>query len=68
MDTDEGSSFVEISTHELERLRQIETAARTVMEEWRGRRSSTPLLSAMAELRAALKEEHPDEGSAADRP
>ena len=45
-----------VATDELARLRRIEEAARGVLREWQGRRSPTPLLTAIAALRAALKE------------
>jgi hypothetical protein len=46
----------EPSGDELERLRRIETAAAALVEVWSsGKRGATPLLEAMAELRAALK-------------
>jgi hypothetical protein len=45
-----------VATDELARLRRIEEAAREVLSEWRPRRSTTPLLTAIATLRAALKE------------
>jgi len=41
---------------ELARLRRVEEAARELLEAAAGRRSATPLLSAMATLRAVLKE------------
>ena len=47
---------VELSRDEFERLRRIEGAATTLVEVWSsGKRGATPLLEAMAELRAALK-------------
>jgi hypothetical protein len=49
-------SDVTISAAELARLRRIEAAANEVLERMGGRRSATPLLSAIAALRAALKE------------
>lgn len=42
---------------ELARLYRIEAPARELLAAQGGRRSATPLLSAMAALRAALKEE-----------
>jgi hypothetical protein len=46
----------EISPEELERLRRIERAATALVEVWSsGRRGATPLLQAMADLRAALR-------------
>jgi hypothetical protein len=50
-----------ISSAELERLRRIEAAARRVLEEMAGGRKATPILSALAELRAALKDVSPSE-------
>ncbi len=38
----------------LARLRRIEEAARRLLDEMEGRRSATPMLSALAELRAAV--------------
>ena len=52
--TDEPTT--QIAYAELERLRRIEEAARAVMAEWPGKRSATPFLHAMAQLRAALQE------------
>jgi hypothetical protein len=47
---------VELSRDELERLRRIEAAAAALVEVWSsGKRGATPLLEAMAGLRAALK-------------
>ncbi len=48
-----------VATDELARLHRIEEAAREVLNEWQGRRSATPLLAAIAALRAALKEKPP---------
>jgi hypothetical protein len=46
--------------HEIGRLRRVEEAAKHVLDEWqRVGRSSTPLLSAIADLRAALGERPP---------
>jgi hypothetical protein len=45
-----------VATDELARLRRIEEAARAVLNELQGRRSATPLLAAIAALRAALNQ------------
>lgn len=42
---------------EIVRLRRIEEASRGVLDASGGRRSATPILAAMAALRAALKEQ-----------
>jgi hypothetical protein len=42
---------------EIARLRRIEEAAVDVLSGWGGRRSATPWLAAIAELRAALREQ-----------
>ncbi len=48
---------VRIQVDELERLRQIEAAAIEVLRRWDGTRTSaTPMLRAIAGLRAALKD------------
>jgi hypothetical protein len=54
------SDEVTVSARELERLRRIETAARNLLEQTGGRRKATPTLRALAELRAALKEDPRD--------
>jgi len=41
---------------EIARLRRVEEAATGVLGEMGGRRSATPMLAAIAELRAALRE------------
>jgi hypothetical protein len=47
---------VSISADELARLRGIEAAAAEVLRQWDGRkRSATPMLAAIAELRRALE-------------
>jgi hypothetical protein len=47
-----------IAPEELARLRRIEAAASEVLDRWDGsRRSATPLLAAIANLRAALAED-----------
>jgi hypothetical protein len=54
-------TFELVAVEELARLRRIEEAAKTVLDEWeKVGRSSTPLLSAIAALRAALKEKPRD--------
>ncbi|HET8525313.1 MAG TPA: hypothetical protein VFM81_01610 [Actinomycetota bacterium] len=45
-----------IPADELTRLLRIEEAARKVLAEMEGRRSATSVLTAIAELRAALKQ------------
>jgi hypothetical protein len=45
-----------VATDELARLHRIEEAAREVLNQMQGRRSASPLLSAIAALRAALAE------------
>ena len=45
-----------IPSDELVRLRRIEEAAKKVLAEMEGRRSATTVLTALAELRAALKQ------------
>jgi len=49
-------TIAHVPAAELARLRRIEAAARKVLGQWPPTRSATPLLSAMAELRAALAE------------
>lgn len=47
---------VRIAAAELERLRRIEAAATQVIRRWEGKKTSaTPMLQAIAELRASLK-------------
>jgi len=53
--TPDEPTYESIARDELARLRRIEEAARQVLEEWQGRRNPTPLLSAIAALRAVLK-------------
>jgi hypothetical protein len=55
--TPTASTHERVSTDELARLRRIEEAAKEVLNEIRGRRSASPMLAAIAALRAALKEE-----------
>ncbi len=50
------ADYQTIATDELARLRRIEEAARDLIDTWPRTRSATPLLSAMAALRAALNE------------
>ena len=45
-----------VTAEELARLRRIEEAAREVLHQMQGRRSASPMLGAIAALRAALKE------------
>jgi DNA-binding FrmR family transcriptional regulator len=45
-----------IPAEELVRLRRIEDAAKKVLRVMEGKRSATAVLTAIAELRAALKE------------
>ena len=54
-DRDELSERLEAAEAEVTRLRRVEGAATRVLEEMGGRRSATPMLTAIAELRAALK-------------
>ena len=49
-----------ITADELARLRRIEEAAKDVLRQMEGRRSASPMLAAIAALRAALKEETPE--------
>jgi hypothetical protein len=49
-----------VTAEELARLRRIEEAAKEVLRQMQGRRSATPMLAAIAELRAALREGEPD--------
>ena len=50
-------TYESVSRAELARLHRIEEAAREVLNQLQGRRSATPMLAAIAALRAALKEE-----------
>lgn len=45
-----------ITSEELARLRRIEVAATELLDQMQGRRSATTVLTAVAELRAALRE------------
>jgi len=53
--TDDDPTTEQIATAELARLRRIETAAKELLEQMHGRRSATTVLTAVAELRAALR-------------
>lgn len=55
--TAHGTAHERVSSEELARLRRIEAASREVLQQMQGRRSATPMLAAIAELRAALKEQ-----------
>ena len=44
-----------IAIAELARLRRVEDAAKELLDQMQGRRSATTVLTAIAELRAALK-------------
>ncbi len=48
--------YAQVPKPELERLRRIEEAARRLLVAMEGRRSATPTLAAIAELRASLSE------------
>ena len=52
----DGQTQATIPADELARLRRIEEAARTVLTVMEGKRSATTVLTAVAELRAALKQ------------
>lgn len=49
-----------VNAEELARLRRIEEAAKEVLRQMQGRRSVTPMLAAIADLRAALREGNGD--------
>ena len=53
---DELAERLQASDEEVAVLRRIADAAARVLEEMGGRRSATPMLSAIAEMRAALRE------------
>lgn len=56
-DMPEGEPVLEtVPSEELARLRRIEAAAKELLQQMEGRRKATPMLEAMAKLRAALKE------------
>ena len=52
-----GPTHERVSVDELARLRGIEDAAKEVVNQMQGRRSASPMLAAIAALRAALKEQ-----------
>jgi hypothetical protein len=54
---DGESGYESIATDELARLRRVEEAAKELLTHMGRRRSGTQVLSALADLRAALKEE-----------
>ena len=54
--TDDDTTTERIATVELARLRRVEDAAKELLDQMQGRRSATTVLTAIAELRAALKE------------
>jgi hypothetical protein len=54
--TPDGPTYERVRSDELARLRRIEEAAKEVVNQMQGRRSASPLLAAIAALRAALKE------------
>ena len=51
-----------VSKDELARLRRVEEAAKGLLMQMEGRRSATPMLAAIAALRAALKEDSEPRG------
>jgi hypothetical protein len=53
--TTDDTTIEPIPTAELARLRRIEKAANELLDQMQGRRSATTVLTAIAELRAALK-------------
>ena len=59
--TDDDPTTEQVATVELASLRRIETAAKELLDQMKGRRSVTTVLSAVAALRAALKEAPPPE-------
>ena len=54
---DDLSKRLQDASAEIARLNHIEEAAKGALNEWSGRRSATPLLAAIAALRAVLKEQ-----------
>lgn len=52
--TTDDTTIEPIPTAELARLRRIEKAANELLDQMQGRRSATTVLTAVAELRAAL--------------
>jgi len=59
----EETTYETIATEELAHLRRSEEAAKQLLPQMEGRRSATSMLSAVAALRAALKEEPRNERS-----
>jgi hypothetical protein len=55
--TPNGPAYERVTAEELARLRRIEDAAKEVVNQMQGRRSASPMLAAIAALRAALKEQ-----------
>lgn len=53
--TTDDTTIEPIPTVELARLRRIEKAAKELLDQMQGRRSATTVLTAVAELRAALR-------------
>jgi hypothetical protein len=54
--TADDTTYEPIAIAELARLRRIEVAATELLDQMQGRRSATTVLTAVAELRAALRE------------
>ena len=61
--TDDDPTTEQIATADLARLRRVEEAAKELLDQMKGRRSATTVLSAVAALRAALKEAPPPEAT-----
>ena len=61
--TDDDPTTEQIATADLARLRRVEEAAKDLLDQMQGRRSATTVLSAVAALRAALKEAPPPEAT-----
>jgi hypothetical protein len=53
--TDDDPTTEQIASAELARLRRVEEAAKELLDQMQGRRSATTVLTAVAELRAALR-------------
>ena len=53
--TTDDTTIEPIPSAELARLRRIEKAANELLDQMQGRRSATTVLTAVAELRAALR-------------
>ena len=53
--TDDDTTTEQIAIVELARLRRVEEAAKELLDQMRGRRSATTVLTAIAALRAALR-------------